>query len=116
MLVDPAGQRRLQEEDIEFLNSVLMPCGIPETGAAAGSPECVAAHYNRKRSEWIARLSGPAPEEANRAIEQHVALQADLQRLGLLPPAARIDGVYGPATRRRSARGRPRGADPTRAS
>ena len=111
-VLDPAGQRRLQEEDIEFLNSVLKACGIPETGAAAGSSECVAAHYNRKRSEWIARLSGPAREEANRAIEQHVALQADLQRLGLLPPAVRIDGVYGPATRSaisawQSARGRP---------
>jgi clan AA aspartic protease (TIGR02281 family) len=109
-----AGHPAIEPRDlyIEFLNSVLMACGIPETGAAAGSPECVAAHYNRKRAEWIARLSGPAREEANRAIEQHVALQADLQRLGLLPPAARIDGVYGPATRSaisgwQTARGRP---------
>jgi hypothetical protein len=44
------GQRRLQQEDIEFLNSVLLACGVPETGASAGSPDCVAAQYNKKAS------------------------------------------------------------------
>lgn len=97
--LDPDGRRRLAVEDIEFLNSVKLACGMPETGAVAGSRECVVAHFNQKRSEWISRLSGAAYEEANRRIEQHVALQARLQRLGFLPPTAKIDGVYSSATR-----------------
>jgi len=97
--LDPVGRQRLAAEDVEFLNSVKLGCGVPEVGAAAGSRECVAAHYNRKREEWISRLSGPAREEANRLIERHVALQAQLQRLGFLSDAAKVEGVYNAATR-----------------
>lgn len=97
--LDPAGRQRLAAEDVEFLNSVKLACGVPESGAVAGSRECVAAHYNRKRSEWVSRLSGPALEEANRSLEQHITLQAQLQRLNFLPSTAKIDGVYSTATR-----------------
>lgn len=97
--LDPAGRQRLAAEDLEFLNSVKLGCGVPEAGAVAGSGECVAAHYNRKRAEWISRLSGAPYEEANRPIEMHVALQAELQRVHFLQPTAKIDGVYSSATR-----------------
>jgi uncharacterized protein len=97
--LDPAGQRQLQTEDSEFIKSVLVTCGVPETGAVAGSADCVAAQYSKKRSEWMARLSGPASEEARRPIEEHIALQASLQQIGFLPPSAKIDGVYRAATR-----------------
>jgi uncharacterized protein len=97
--LDPAGQRQLQTEDSEFIKSVLVTCGVPETGAVAGSADCVAVQYSKKRSEWMARLSGPASEEARRPIEEHIALQASLQQIGFLPPSAKIDGVYRAATR-----------------
>jgi uncharacterized protein/predicted aspartyl protease len=95
----PNDRGELQDDDQEFFNSVRMACGVPDSGPAAGSPECVSAHYERKRSEWLAELSGPAYEEANRPIEQHLILQQDLQRLGYLPATAKIIGIYGPATR-----------------
>jgi TonB family protein len=97
--LDPVGQRQLAQDDLEFLDSVRRFCGVPEAGAVAGSSDCVGAQYNRKRSEWITRLNGPAREEATRPIERHVALQADLQRLGFVPATAKIDGVYNAATR-----------------
>ncbi len=93
------GQRQLRQEAIDFQNAVLRACRIPETGPVLGSPECVAAEYERQRSIWLSRLNGPASEEASRPIEQHIALQARLQKLGSLPAAVTIDGVYGDATR-----------------
>ena len=95
----PAGQRQLAQDDLEFLDYVKRFCGVPDAGAVAGSSGCVGAQYDRKRSEWLSRLSGPAREEANRPIERHVALQGDLQRLGFLPATTKIDGVYSAATR-----------------
>ena len=50
------------------------------------------------RETWLARLTGPAYEEAVHSPEKHVALQRALQETGFLPPGP-IDGVYGPATR-----------------
>lgn len=97
--LDLDGRHVLQEEDIDFLSSVLQFCGVPQSGAVAGSPHCVAARYDVKRSEWLARLSGPAREEAIRPIEQHVDLQRELQELGFLPAGVKPDGVYRPATR-----------------
>jgi uncharacterized protein/predicted aspartyl protease len=97
--LDPAGQRQLQKEDSDFIKSVLLACGVPETGSVAGSSDCVAAQYSKKRSEWMVRLSGPAYEEAKRPIEEHIALQASLQQIGFLPAATKIDGLYSAATR-----------------
>ena len=93
------GQRELLGEAVDFQNAVLHACRIPETGPISGSPECVAAEYERQRSIWLSRLNGPASEEASRPIEQQIALQARLQKLGFLPAAVAIDGVYGEATR-----------------
>lgn len=97
--LDEAGRRHLREEDLKFLASVRQRCAIPETGPVSGSPECVAAQYERQRSIWMARLSGPAAEEATRSIEQQIALQARLQKLGFLASDVKIDGVYSGATR-----------------
>jgi len=106
------GRQQLNQEDLEFLDYVKRSCGVPETGAVAGSPGCVGAQYDRKREDWISRLSGPAREEATRPIERHVDLQGQLQQLGFLPATAKIDGVYSAATRSailawQSASGRP---------
>jgi uncharacterized protein YecT (DUF1311 family) len=92
--VGEPGQRELQQEAIDFTNSVLRDCGVPEIGPVSGSPDCVGAHYKRQRSYWLARLSGAPYEEADRPIERHVALQSRLQQLGFLPPTERVDGVY----------------------
>jgi predicted aspartyl protease len=102
----------LQDEDLEFLNSVRLDCDVPEEGPAAGSPDCVAEHYKIQRERWASRLTGVAAEEANRAPEQHVALQHDLQTLGFLARTATTDGAYGDVTRAaitawQTARGRP---------
>jgi LPXTG-motif cell wall-anchored protein len=97
--LDSAGRERLQQEDLEFLTAVQRFCGVPESGPITGSPDCVGSQYDHQRAQWLSRLSGPAYEEANRPIEQHVALQAALQQLGFLPPTGKIDGVYRPATR-----------------
>lgn len=97
--LDEAGRRHLREEDLKFLASVRRKCAIPETGPVSGSPECVAAQYERQRAIWMARLNGPAAEEATRPIEQQIALQARLQKLGFLASDVRIDGVYNDATR-----------------
>ena len=97
--VGKEGQRQLLAEAVDFQNAVLHACRIPETGPVSGSPECVAAEYERQRSIWLSRLNGPASEEASRPIEQQIALQARLQKLGFLPAAVTIDGVYGEATR-----------------
>ena len=97
--VGKEGQRELLGEAVDFQNAVQHACRIPETGPISGSPECVAAEYERQRSIWLSRLNGPASEEASRPIEQQIALQALLQKLGFLPAAVTIDGVYGDATR-----------------
>jgi hypothetical protein len=99
----PAGWQALKAEAVEFENRTLQRCGVPATGSLPPDPApwvaCLSAAYERQRAVWLSRLSGPAAEEAQRPIEQHVALQRNLQSLGFLPPTATIDGVYGAATR-----------------
>jgi uncharacterized protein/peptidoglycan hydrolase-like protein with peptidoglycan-binding domain len=98
--LDPASRGQLQREDTEFINSVLRLCSIPGQGTeVVGSSGCVVAQYDRKRSEWLSRLSAAAREEADRPIEEHVALQKRLRELGYLPATVKVDGVYDPATR-----------------
>jgi clan AA aspartic protease (TIGR02281 family) len=93
------GQRALDVEVSEFINSVELGCDVPEVGEISGSPDCVAAHYDAQRARWAARLTGVAAEEANRSPELHLALQRDLQAAGFLPADASIYGVYGASTR-----------------
>jgi uncharacterized protein len=97
--VGKAGRSELWQEAINFQKSILQECGIPEAGPISGSPDCLAAAYERQRRLWLSRLEGAAREEAIRPIREHVALQAKLQQLGFLPATAKIDGVYGPSTR-----------------
>jgi hypothetical protein len=101
--IGEAGWQALKVEAVGFENRTLHQCSIPLTGPlpsdVARMVPCLSAEYERQRAIWLSRLSGPALEEAQRPIEQHVTLQRDLQTLGFLPPTATIDGVYGAGTR-----------------
>lgn len=100
--VGPASQPGLAAQDIAFIDGVQARCGLPQfgplTAEAQRSASCVEDVYEKMRAAWLFRLTGPAREEAQRAPEQHLSLQQDLQRLGFLP-AGPIDGVYGRETR-----------------
>lgn len=101
--VGEAGWQTLKTEAVDFENRTLQQCGIPLAGplppGVTSMAHCLSAEYERQRAVWLSRLSGPVLEEAQRPIEQHVALQRDLQVMGFLPSTATIDGVYGAATR-----------------
>ncbi len=98
----PAGQGQLKEEDISFIDQVQNQCGVPRSGLLSAetwrSRDCVKDAYQQRRGVWIARLKGPAREEAVRPPENHLALQKALQQLGYISPGP-IDGVYAQATR-----------------
>lgn len=101
--VGEAGWQTLKVEAVNFEDQTLQRCGIPLTGILPPDPRpwiaCLAAAYERQRAVWLSRLSGPGGQEARRPIEEHVALQRDLQVIGLLPASETIDGVYGSASR-----------------
>lgn len=101
--VGEAGWKALKVEAVEFENTALEQCGIPTAGALPDNvpamASCLSSQYRKQRNVWLSRLSGPALEEARRPIEEHVALQRDLQILGYLPANEKIDGIYGSATR-----------------
>jgi len=101
--LDPAGQNKLRQEADTFTQAVRSECdiGAPDGGKTT-SPTvipCVRQHILAQRDFLAARLTGPAAEEAARLPEAHLALQADLKKLGFLPNDVVVDGVYGPATR-----------------
>lgn len=60
---------------------------------------CYISNMDILTAKYKHRLSGAALEEANRSIDDHIALQAKLIALGYLPSTAIADGVYGEATR-----------------
>src|SRR5262249_41372637 len=99
----PVEQRQLKEEDIAFIDQVQEQCGVPRSGVLTSetwrSRNCVKHAYQQQPDGWIARLRGPAREEAARPPETHIALQKALQQLGYVPPGS-IDGVYAKATRK----------------
>jgi peptidoglycan hydrolase-like protein with peptidoglycan-binding domain len=100
--VGESGARALKEEDARFIESAPKDCGIPEAftpPVPTGLKKCVSELYEKQRSAWASRLTGAAAEEANRPVEQHIALQSDLQKLGFLPADSTIEGVYGAKTR-----------------
>jgi hypothetical protein len=107
MQIGTAGQKSLRDEMLSFQVSVRQLCGLPpvterDQSLATLIPNmgsCIAAAYEKQRSEWSAKLSGPAAEEAARPPEQNIALQSRLKQLGFLAPDAAIDGVFGTATR-----------------
>ena len=92
--VGPAGWQALKMEAIAFGDQAPRQCGIPLFGPALPSNStlvaCLQQAYERQRDAWRARLTGPAAEEASRSIEEHVALQRDLQALGFLPSTEKI--------------------------
>jgi uncharacterized protein len=98
----PAGQRQLKEEDIAFIDQVQEQCAVPRAGVLSAetwrSRDCVRDAYQQQRDAWIARLRGPAREEAARRPEIHITLQKSLQQLGYIAPGP-IDGVYSQTTR-----------------
>src|SRR6516162_1166891 len=98
----PAGQPQLKQEDLAFFEQVQAQCQVPRAGPLTAEAwrgrTCVRDAYEKMREAWIARLTGPAREEATRSPEKHLALQQELQELGFVPPGP-IDGVYGHDTR-----------------
>jgi len=102
-LVGEDGKEALHYEAVDFWNQTAYDCKIDDAG---NLPEdqttlkaCLISAYKDRRDQWQQKLQGAGLEEASRPIEDHLALQAKMQSLGYLPATARIDGVYGPATR-----------------
>lgn len=100
--LDRTNQNLLKKEDLEFLDEVQQQCAIPQFGPMMPSVwqqrDCVRAAYERKTALWVARLSGPAYQEAVRAPAEHVAIQKDLLILGFLKNIS-VPGVYDAPTR-----------------
>lgn len=99
-----AGQSALRSEAVDLQSRVQGTCGIPAVGVAnwtmlQAGKACVAGLYAAQRGTWLARLSGPALEEASRPLAAHAALQTRLLDAGYLPPGTVADGVYGPGMR-----------------
>jgi clan AA aspartic protease (TIGR02281 family) len=98
----PTGQPPLKEEDLTFFDQVRGQCEVPRFGPLTAdvwrSRDCVRDAFEKIREKWLARLTGPAREEAVRSSDKHVALQQALQNLGF-GPLGPIDGVYGRDTR-----------------
>jgi uncharacterized protein YecT (DUF1311 family) len=94
------GQGKLKKEDRAFLDWVQQLRGIPHFGPlpvdGLSSHDCVKNAFEAQQSTWLARLSGPALEEAQRPIERHLTLAQRPQRLGYVSPTVVIHGVYSP--------------------
>lgn len=106
--VGSEGQKPLKSEFLSFVVGTRQSCGLPAVQPnrdqsrdpiPANAANCVAAAYDMKRNALALRLSGAAAEEAARAPERNIALQAKLQSLGFLSKDATIDGVFGTGTR-----------------
>ncbi|MCH4091086.1 superinfection immunity protein [Acetobacter sp.] len=103
-LVGPSGWRALKQEIILAENTVDQQCGLPVPGEtdqtlppnAAG---CYATGMDNLSELYRKKLSGAALEESKRPIDQHIALQRRLIKLGYLPAGSMADGVYGESTR-----------------
>ena len=75
-------------------SSLVGPQNIPQA-----DPTCYITHMDTLTDKYKARLSGAPLQEADRPIDQHIALQQDLINLGFLKSSSRADGVYGEGTR-----------------
>ena len=119
--VGVSGQRPLKSEFLSFIVNTRRACGLPPVDPGRdqssfpvlpGAASCVVGAYEGQRTAWAHRLTGPAADEAARAPDRNVALQAKLQVLGYLPSGSTADGVFGTATRNavvawQAAKGRP---------
>jgi peptidoglycan hydrolase-like protein with peptidoglycan-binding domain len=108
--VGSVGEPALRHEDLQFDVDVRKNCGIALSQASnpssalppvapAGAAACVIPEYQQQIAAWRTILQGAAAEEANRPIQDQVALQSRLQVLGFLPARAQLDGVFGTGTR-----------------
>jgi hypothetical protein len=102
-LVGKDGWKELLYEAKDSDDQMAYDCKIDSGGVLPDNltilKTCLTLAYNNQRDVWWRKLKGAGSEEASRPIEQHIALQAKLQTLGFLPASAKIDGVYGTATR-----------------
>lgn len=107
-MLDGPALNSLRSEFLGYMVDVRRHCGLPPVEpnrnqivipVPSDAAECVAAAYDIERSAWIARLSGPAAEEANRTPERNRDIQTQLHALGYLSTTTRIDGVFGAGTR-----------------
>lgn len=103
-IVGKPGWKALKQEVILDENATNQTCGLPIPGddnqlVPPDGANCYIAGMDRLTAKYKARLSGSALEEANRAIDQHIALQQKLIDLGYMPDGSVADGVYGESTR-----------------
>ncbi|WP_367159914.1 peptidoglycan-binding domain-containing protein [Kozakia baliensis] len=100
-IVGKQGWKALKQEAIAD-DDHLKEC-VATTPATEGAPSADAGCYIRDMdaitAKYKARLSGAALEEANRSLDDHIALQKKLVDLGYLPTGTIADGVYGEGTR-----------------
>lgn len=105
-----SGQSSVRHLDLQFDMGVRTTCGIglsqasnpsptPPPPAPSGASACVIPLYQQQITLWKGMLNGAALEEANRPIQDQVALQTRLQAMGFLPAQAQMDGVFGTGTR-----------------
>lgn len=95
------GWKALKQElvgDFQGLNACIVP-GDGSQVPPPVDPNCYAQHMQQITASYRQRLQGAALEEANRPIDQHIALQQKLIDLGYLPVGSVADGVYGEGTR-----------------
>jgi peptidoglycan hydrolase-like protein with peptidoglycan-binding domain len=108
--VGASGQPSVRHLDLQFDMGVRTTCGIglsqasnpsptPPPPAPSGAAACAIPLYQQQILLWKGMLQGAALEEANRPIQDQVALQTRLQTLGFLPAQAQMDGVFGTGTR-----------------
>lgn len=94
--LEQAGRQELREEDIAFIDAAQNECGVPLAGGLTTqvwqARNCIKSAYDGQRVRWIARLSGPAFEEATRPAERHLELQRSLGILGFLPRPSELMG------------------------
>ncbi|WEQ51555.1 hypothetical protein LV478_13655 [Komagataeibacter oboediens] len=101
--VGKTGWKSLREEAISD-QEIFRQCIHAETDPKAqfappADPGCYMTRIDAITGKYKKRLLGPALEEANRPISEHIALQNQLIMMGYMPSSAHADGVYGDGTR-----------------
>jgi S1-C subfamily serine protease/uncharacterized protein len=102
--LDEPGRRQLKQDDVQFLEGMQQTCGVPKSGGLTAetwrSRDCIKAAFEKERSVWLSRLSGPGYEEAVRSLDRHIMLERKLRQLALLTTPPVPEGIYGPLTRK----------------
>jgi peptidoglycan hydrolase-like protein with peptidoglycan-binding domain len=101
--VGKTGWKSLRDEaisDQEIFRQCIHAATDPEAQfAPPADPGCYITQIDAITEKYKKRLLGPALEEANRPISEHIALQNQLIMMGYMPSSAHADGVYGEGTR-----------------